>query len=58
MLDVMVKHGDIEYDEDDFESSHYVDKSSQLEIRGKIKGASASSPKVIIKGHHIDIELN
>lgn len=57
ILDVEMTYGSIDYPEDNFENQFYKEKSSDLEVRGKIKGASDDAPKVIIKGYDCKIEL-
>ena len=56
-LDVEMTHGNISYPESDFESTYYKEKSSILEVKGKIKGAGADAPKVEVRGYDCKIEL-
>jgi hypothetical protein len=57
-LEVDVKNGDISLEEDDLETGFVSEKNSQLQIKGKMNKAKDSSPKVVIKGYNIDVELD
>lgn len=48
-LDVTLTHGKIIYPENNFEYGVHIEKGSSKEIKGKIKGASDGSPKIVVQ---------
>jgi len=57
-LEVEIKSGDISIDEDNLKSGFYSEKSNTLKIKGNMNGGNENSPKVILKGYNLDIELD
>ena len=57
-LEVDAKNADISLEEEDLEAGFISEKNNQLQIKGKMNNASDRSPKVIIKGYNIDVELD
>ena len=57
-LEVDVKNADISLEEDNLEAGFVSEKNNHLQIKGKMNKANDRSPKVIIKGYKIDIELD
>lgn len=57
-LEVDVKNGDISLEEDDLDAGFISEKNNQLQIKGKMNNANDRSPKVIIKGYNIDVDLD
>jgi len=58
ILEVDAKNSDISVDEDKLEAGFFSERGNQLTIRGKMNGANDNSPKVVIKGFSIDVELD
>ncbi len=56
-LDINTTHGSVTFPEAAFESQYYKEKGSTLEVRGKMKGATNDSPKVLVKGYDCKIVL-
>ncbi len=57
-LEVDAKNTDISLEEDDLEAGFISEKNGQLQIKGKMNKANDRSPKVIIMGYNIDVELD
>ena len=57
-LEVDAKNADISLEEEDLEAGLISEKNNQLQIKGKMNNANDRSPKVIIKGYNIDIDLD
>ena len=58
-LETKMKYGNVDYASERFEMNVYIEKSSNIEIKGKTKGASASAPVIKIKEAYdckIDLE--
>lgn len=51
-LEATMKYGKLVYPEDEFEFQVLIEKSDTRQIKGKIKGASDSSPKIVITDAH------
>ena len=58
ILEVDGKNTDISIDEDKLEAGFFSERGNQLTIKGKMNGANDNSPKVVIKGYNIDVELD
>lgn len=58
ILEVDGRNTDISFDEDKLEAGFFAERGDQLTIKGKMNGANDNSPKVIIKGYNIDVELD
>ena len=56
-LDAEMTHGSIDYPEDAFDNNYYKEKGSILEVRGKMKGAGADAPKVVVDGYDCKVVL-
>jgi hypothetical protein len=56
-LDVNMTYGDFKYPESRFESQIYKEKNDRLEMTGKTKGASDSSPKIKVVAYDGDITI-
>ena len=57
-LEVDAKNADISLEEDNLEAGFISERNNQLEIKGKMNKANGRSPKVIIKGYNLDVELD
>lgn len=57
-LEVEARNGDISIDEDNLKSGFYSEKSNTLNVKGNMNDGNENSPKVIIKGYNLDIELD
>ncbi len=57
-LEVDAKNADISLEEDDLEAGFISEKNNQLQIKGKMNNANERSPKVIITGYNIDVDLD
>jgi len=57
-LEVDARNADISLEEDNLEAGFILERNGQLEIKGKMNKANDRSPKVIIKGYNIDVELD
>jgi len=57
-LEVDARNADISLEEDNLEAGFISERNGQLEIKGKMNKANDRSPKVIIKGYNIDVELD
>ena len=57
-LDVLMTHGKVEYEEDDFENQYYKQLHSKIEIRGKVKGATDNSGKIKVRGFNNIVKLD
>lgn len=57
-LEVDARNGDISLEEDNLEAGFISEKNGQLQIRGKMNKANDQSPKVVIRGYNIDVELD
>lgn len=57
-LDVDVKNGDISLEEDNLEAGFISEMNNKLQIKGKMNNASDKSPKVVIKGYNVDVDLD
>lgn len=51
-LEATMTYGKIEYPQDNFEYRVHIEKGDTREIKGKIKGATDSSPKIVITDAH------
>ena len=56
-LEANLTYGSVDYPESNFENIYYKEKSSKIEIKGKIKGASADAPKIKIEAYDSTIKL-
>ncbi|MCB0634334.1 MAG: DUF4097 family beta strand repeat-containing protein [Saprospiraceae bacterium] len=56
-LEVNMTYGDFKYPESRFESQIYKEKNDRLEMNGKTKGATDSSPKIKIVAYDGDISI-
>ncbi len=56
-LDYYSKYGRINVDEDRFEANIYKEKSSELELKGAMKGAESSSPLVKINAYDCKVSI-
>jgi len=57
-LEVDVKNGDISLEEDDLEAGFISETNNKLQIKGKMNRANERSPKVVIEGYNLDVELD
>ena len=57
-LDVDCKYGKVEYDEQKMEINTFIEKNSQLQLKGKTSTANASSPQIFIRGFDNKVHLN
>ena len=57
-LEIDAKNADISLEEDNLEAGFISEKNNQLQVKGKMNKANDRSPKVIIKGSNIDVELD
>ena len=57
-LEIDAKNADISLEEDNLEAGFISEKNNHLKIKGKMNKANERSPKVIIKGYNLDIELD
>ena len=57
-LEVDARNADISLEEDNLEAGFISGKNNQLQIKGKMNKANDRSPKVIITGYNIDVELD
>lgn len=57
-IEVDAKNGDVSLEEDNLEAGFISEKNNKLQIKGKMNKANDRSPKVIIKGYNIDVELD
>ncbi len=57
-LEVTGKYSEITYNEDEFETSVYKEKSDEISIRARSKGAVANLPRVVINTYDGDVRLN
>ncbi|MFK8006528.1 MAG: hypothetical protein AB8H03_09160 [Saprospiraceae bacterium] len=57
-LEIDAKNADISIEEDNLEAGFVSEKNNHLQVKGKMNKANDRSPKVIIKGSNIDIELD
>ncbi len=58
ILEVDAKNADVSVDEDNLEAGFFSERGSQLTIKGKMNNANDNSPKVVIKGYNIDVDLD
>ncbi len=57
-LEIDAKNADISLEEDNLEAGFVSEKNNHLQIKGKMNKANDRSPKVIVKGYNLDIELD
>ena len=57
-IDVAIKNGDVSLDEDKLKSGFYSEDDYNVKINGKMNGAKKSSPKVVLKGKNMDVQLD
>lgn len=57
MLDLDVRNGDISFEENNLDEELYTEHRNQLTIKGKMNGGNSNSPKVVLKGNNMDVEL-
>lgn len=57
-LEVDAKNADISLEEDNLDAGFISEKNNQLQIKGKMNKANDRSPKVVIKGYSLDVELD
>ncbi len=57
-LEAIMKYGDLEYDDSNFEPQVHIEKGDNLEIKAKVNGATDDSPLVLINGYDCQIDLN
>ena len=56
-LDAKMKYGGVEFNQEDFDVSSYIKENSEINIQAKVKGAVATSPKVVIRGFSTELKL-
>ena len=56
-LEVEMNYGKVEFDEGNFETQIWKEKSASKEIKGKTKGATEKSGTLLIKGHDNSVSL-
>ncbi|MEM6963790.1 MAG: hypothetical protein AAF573_03425 [Bacteroidota bacterium] len=56
-LDVDVRNGDISFEEDNLDEELFTEYRNNLTIKGKMNGGNSNSPKVVLKGSNMDVEL-
>ena len=57
-LETDCKYGKIEYPQDAFETKVYIERDSELKIKGSMRGATDQSPLVKISGFDNKVNLN
>jgi len=57
-LEAHAKYGKIQYPESQLETTYYKEKNDEIELKGKTKGATDSSPLILIESYDGKIILN
>ena len=57
-LEAKVEYGRFSYPEDEIDFEYYYEKNDKLEMKGRVKGTTDSSPKISITAYDGRIDLN